>query len=97
MMFTQSAYFVEVQITLQKNSLNMIRKEMEKSRAVDVSSNRNSECPPQKCFRCGSEDHMIAKCPNPRTNNEERGKQVHFNKKGNRACGNSKNNNDHKI
>ena len=21
------------------------------------------ECPPQKCFRCGSEDHMMAKCP----------------------------------
>ena len=40
-----------------------IIKEKEKSLAVDVSSNRQMECTPQKCFRCGSEDHMIAKCP----------------------------------
>ena len=37
------------------------RKEKEIARAVDVSSNRNSERPPRKCFRCGSEDHMISK------------------------------------
>ena len=36
-----------------------IRKEKEKARAVDVSSNRNSERTPCKCFRCGSEDHTI--------------------------------------
>ena len=30
-----------------------IRKEKEKARAVDVSSNRNLERPPRKCFRCG--------------------------------------------
>ena len=42
-----------------------IRKEKEKSRAVDVTSNIHMERPPWKCFRCGSEDHMIAKCPNP--------------------------------
>ena len=42
---------------------------------------------PHKCFRCGSEDHMIAKCP----------KQVCFNEKGNRACKNVKNNSDCKI
>ena len=45
------------------------------------------ECTPQKCFRCGSEDHMIAKCP----------KQVCFNEKGNRAYENSKNNSDCEI
>ena len=45
------------------------------------------ERPPRKCFRCGSEDHMIAKFP----------KQVSFNEKGNRACDNSENNSDHKI
>ena len=50
----------------------MIRKEKEKSRSVDVSSNRNTERPPQKCFRCGSEDHMIAKCPKPPKDNEKR-------------------------
>ena len=47
------------------------RKEKEKARAVDVSSNRNSECPPWKCFRCGSEDHMIAKCLKPPEDNKK--------------------------
>ena len=38
----------------------------------------------RKLFRCGYEDHMIAKCP----------KQVCFNEKGNRACDNGENNSD---
>ena len=46
-----------------------IRKGKEKSRSVDVSSNRNSKRPPQKYFRCGSEDHMIKKCPKPPKDN----------------------------
>ena len=69
----------------------------EKSRAVDVSYNRNLERPPRKCIRCGSEYHMIAKYPKPTKDNEKRCKQVHFNEKGNRACENSKDNDDHKI
>ena len=48
-----------------------IRKEKGKSRAVDVSSYRQMERTPRKCFRCGSEDHMITKFP----------KQVCFNEK----------------
>ena len=64
---------------------------------VDVSSNRNLERPPRKCFRCGSEDHMIAKCPKPPKYNEKRRNQVRFNKKGNPACDNGEDNNDHKI
>ena len=40
-----------------------IRKEKEKSRAVDVSSNIQMEHTPRKCFICGYEDHMFAKCP----------------------------------
>ena len=74
-----------------------IRKEKEKARAVDVSSNRNSERPPRKCFRCGSEYHMIAKFPNPPKDNEKRQRQVRFNEKGNRACDNGEDNDDHKI
>ena len=62
-------------------------KEREKTRVVDVSSNRNTERLPRKWFRCESEDHMIAKCP----------KQVCFNEKGNRACDNDKNNSDCNI
>ena len=52
---------------------------------------------PRKCFRCGSEDHLIEKCPNPPKDNEKWRKQVHFNEKGNHACDNSKNNSDQKI
>ena len=74
-----------------------IRKEKEKSWAVDVSSHRHMERPPRKCFRCGSEDHMIAKCPNPLKDNEKRRKQLSFNEKGNPACDNGENNDDHKI
>ena len=55
------------------------------------------ERPPRKCFRCESEDHMITKFPNPPKGNEKRRRQVHFNEKGNRACDNGKNNDDHKI
>ena len=40
---------------------------------------------------------MIAKCPKPPKDNEKRQKQVHFNEKGNSACDNGKNDNDHKI
>ena len=74
-----------------------IRKEKEKARTVDVTSNRQMKRTPQIWFRCGSENHIIAKCPKPPKDNEKRQKQVLFNEKGNRACGNSKNNNDKKI
>ena len=40
---------------------------------------------------------MIAKCPKPPKDNEKRRKQVGFNEKGNRACDNVKNDDDHKI
>ena len=40
---------------------------------------------------------MIAKCPKPPKDSEKRRKQVHFNEKGNRACDNGKNYNNHKI
>ena len=73
----------------------MIQKE--KSRAVDVTSNRKMERTPRKCFRCGSEYHTIAKCTKPTKDNEKRQKQVRFNEKVNRACNNGKNNDDHKI
>ena len=74
-----------------------IRKEKYKARAVDVLSNRNSERPPRECFRCGSEDHMIAKCPKPPKDNEKQQKQVRFDEKGNRARNNGEDNDDHKT
>ena len=42
---------------------------------------------PRKCFRCGSGDHMIAKCP----------KEECINEKGNCACDIGENNSDFKI
>ena len=54
----------------------MVRKEKEKARAVDVSSYRQMGRTPWKCFRCGSEDHIIAKFP----------KQVCFNEIGHQAA-----------
>ena len=36
-----------------------------------ASDNRRTERTPQKCFRCGSKDHIIAKCPKPKKNNEK--------------------------
>ena len=42
-----------------------IRKENEKDFAAGASDNRRTEQTPRKCFRCGSEDHLIAKCPKP--------------------------------
>ena len=64
---------------------------------VDVSSNRQMERTPRKCFRFGYEYHMIAKCPKPQKDKERRRKQVRFNEKFNRSCNNGKNNYDHKI
>ena len=51
----------------------------------------------QKCFRCGSEYHMISKCPKPPKDNEKQRSQVRFNEKDNCACDNGKNKYDHKI
>ena len=52
---------------------------------------------PRKFFRCGSEDHLIVKCPKPPKDNQKRQKQVHFNEKGNRARDNGKINSDQNI
>ena len=40
---------------------------------------------------------MIAKCPNPPKYNEKWQRQLRFNEKGNCACDNSENSDDHKI
>ena len=74
-----------------------VRKEKEKYCAVDVSDNRRTELTPRKFFRCGSEDHMIAKCLKPPKDNEKWQKKVCFNEKGNHACDNGKNNIDQNI
>ena len=61
------------------------------------SDNRPTERRPLKKFICGSEDHLIAKCPNPPKENEKRRNQVSFNEKVNHACNNGKNNSDKNV
>ena len=40
---------------------------------------------------------MVAKCPKPPKDNEKQQRQVRFNEKGNRACNNGEDNDDHRI
>ena len=40
---------------------------------------------------------MIKKCPKPPKDNEKQRKSVRFNEKGNHACDNGEDDNDHKI
>ena len=87
---------MEVQITLQKK-IKRIRKEKEKTCAVDASDNIRTESTSCKCSRCVSEEHLISKCPKPPKDKEKQRNQVRFNEKGDRACDNRKNNNDQKM
>ena len=73
-----------------------IRK-VKKTHSAGTSSNKNSDRPTWKCFRCGSEDHLIAKCPKPPKDSDKRRKSNKFKEKVNRACDNSDDENDHKV
>ena len=59
--------------------------------------NRQTKRTPGKCFRCGSECHLIAKFKKLPKENEKRQKQVRFNEKGNLECDNGENKSDQKI
>ena len=63
-----------------------IRKEKEKARSAGTLSNKNPDRPDWKFFRCGSEDHLIAKCPKPPNDSEKRHKSDKYKEKGNCAC-----------
>ena len=71
------------------------------ARAVGDLENRRTERNPRKRFRCGYENHLIAKCPKPLKENEKRQRQVRFSERGNHAsqeeCNNGDNNNYQKI
>ena len=75
----------------------MIRQEKVKTCVAGDSDNTRTEHTPRKCFRCGSEDPLIAKILKPPRDNEKQRNQVRFNEKGNSACKNSENNSDQKI
>ena len=74
-----------------------IGKEKEKARSAGTSSNKNSDRPTRKCFRCGSEDHLIAKCPKPPKDSEKRRKSNKSKEKGNSAKENSNDDDDLKV
>ena len=62
-----------------------IRKKKEKACAAGDSDNRRTEGTPRKCFRCGSTEHLISKCPKPPKDNDKHKKQVSFSERGNCA------------
>ena len=74
-----------------------IIKEKEKARSAGALSNKNSDRPARKCFRCVSEDHLITKCPKPSKDSEKKRKKVSFNEKGNSAKDNSDDDDDLKV
>ena len=60
-----------------------IRKEEGKYRAGGGSDNRRTERTPHKCFRCGSEYHLIAKCLKPHKDNDVSMKELIVHRKKN--------------
>ena len=63
----------------------MIKKDKEKTRAVGDMENQQTECTYHKCFRCGSVDHLIAKCLEPPRDTEIWRNQFRFNDRVNCA------------
>ena len=64
------------------------RQVKEKARAAGHLDNRRTEQTPRKCFRCGSQDHLIGECHKPPKKNEKRKNQVRFYERDNHACNN---------
>ena len=100
----ERSHFVQAKCTIfgvnnhsAEKCFKRIRKEKNKACAVDVSYNKKLERLPLETFICGSEYHMITKCPNPPKDNKKRRKQVRFIEKGNPTCNNGENDDDHKI
>ena len=78
-----------------------IRKDKQKSRTAGNSDKQQTKCTPQKQFRCGFVDHLIAKFPKPPKDNKKRQKKIRFSESGNCAlqkeCKNGDNDNDQYI
>ena len=93
----QSAHIVDFLTILCKNILKISEKKKEKARSAGTSSNKNSNRPARKCFRCGSEDHLIAKCPKPPKYSEKRRKSEKSKEKGDSVKDNSDDDDDLKV
>ena len=72
-----------------------------KSVAAGDSDNKRTERMPRKCFKCGSEDHLISKCPKSPKENEKIPEQVCLSERVNRElqkeCNNGKIKKDQKT
>ena len=79
--------------------LTILWENVKKERACSAGtlSNKNSDRPAQKCFRCGSKDHIIAKFTKPPKGSEKRRKSDISKEKGNSAKGNSDDDGDLKL
>ena len=71
-----------------------IRKEKEKARSAGALSKKKSDRPSRKCFKCGSEDHLIAKCPKLPKESEKRRKSDKSKEKVNSVKDNSDDDDD---
>ena len=56
---------MDVPTILQKHVSKVLERKKTTARATGDSDNRQMECTPQKYFRCGSEDYLIARCTKP--------------------------------
>ena len=75
---TKGTFFVGANQSAEK-CFKRIRQGKGKYRTAGHSENIQEERTPQKCFRCGSEDHLIEKFMNPPKENDKLRNQVRFN------------------
>ena len=96
-MSRQSAHFVDLITILWENVSKRTERKRRKLALLVLHLTNNSDRPARKYFRCGSEDHMIAKCPNPPKDNEKRRKSDKSKEKVNSAKDNSDDDDDLKV
>ena len=60
-----------------------IKKDNKKSLSAGDLDKQSTELTPRQFLSYGSEDHLIAKCPNSREDNDKRQKKFHSSEKGN--------------
>ena len=96
-MSRQSAHIVDFLTIQWGNVSKKIRKEKEKACSAGTLSNKNSDRPSWKCFRCGSEYHLIAKYPKSPKYSEKRRNSDKSKEKGNREKDSSDDDDDLKV
>ena len=93
----QSAHIVDFLTILWKLFLKRTEKKKRNLVLLVLRHTKISDRPARKCFRCGSEDHLIAKCPKPPKDSKKRRKSDKAKEKGNSAKDNSDDDDDLKV